>query len=119
MHTARTRPHRVAHCESSTSTHEREPELDSRVGCSVEQLAAQVMRQEPYFWARRVFAVVDNRACHRWHRAGARRQAMGWPRSLHRWCSPGSEDERVEVEEPNVRRECGWSAPHPIAYSFL
>src|SRR5881397_2643665 len=44
-----------------------------------ERLVAQVMRQEPYRSARRVFWIVDNGSSHRGHRAVARLQAK-WPK---------------------------------------
>ncbi len=44
-----------------------------------DRLVAQVMRQEPYRSARRVFWITDNGSSHRGHRAGARLQAR-WPK---------------------------------------
>ncbi len=44
-----------------------------------DRLVAQVMRQEPYRSARRVFWIVDNGSSHRGHRAVARLQAQ-WPK---------------------------------------
>jgi hypothetical protein len=45
----------------------------------LDRLVAQVMSQEPYRSARRVFWVVDNSSSHRGARAAARLQAI-WPR---------------------------------------
>jgi hypothetical protein len=44
-----------------------------------DRLVAQVMRQEPYRSARRVFWIVDHGPAHRGHRAVARLQAK-WPK---------------------------------------
>ena len=44
-----------------------------------DRLVAQVMRQEPYRSARRVFWIMDNGSSHRGHRAVARLQAR-WPK---------------------------------------
>jgi hypothetical protein len=46
-----------------------------------ERLVAQVMRQEPYRSARRVFWIVDNGSGHRGPRAAARLQAR-WPQAV-------------------------------------
>ena len=85
-----------------------------KMGSPVDRLVAEVMSQEPYKSARRVFWIMDNCSAHRGQRAADRFRAQ-WPNAiLIHTPNHASWLNQVEISRFEARA-LRLSAPHPTA----